>query len=337
MAGVPGLDGSSSATENRRLPTVSVGTFRSLAVVSLAFSVLIVLSGAAVRLSGSGLGCPDWPSCYKTQFTPQLSYHPVIEFGNRMVTVVIVIVFAATLVAAYRRRPQRRDLIWLSWGLVAGVLAQAAVGAVVIYTKLNPYVVMGHFLASMLLIVDALVLVHRSTRRYGPGTGALVVPRPVLLLGRGLLALLGLVLAAGTATTGAGPHAGGNQGQLVAKRIPIALRDMAELHSTLAMLLIGVTISLAVLLHALDVPERVRRGARVLTLVLVAQAAVGYAQYFSHLPALLVELHVLGATSILIGSVQLYLAFARHPAEVTAPQAATTDQEAVPAGALGHP
>ena len=122
------------------------------------------------------------------------------------------------------------------------------------------------------------------------------MPRPLIRLFYGALAILALVIAAGTATTGAGPHAGDASGQQVAKRIPIALRDMAELHSSLALLLVGVTIGLVVALHMVDVPERVRRSARILLVVLVAQAAVGYTQYFTHLPALLVEVHILGAT-----------------------------------------
>ena len=167
---------------------------------------------------------------------------------------------------------------------MAGVLAQAVLGGIVVYTKLNPYLVMVHFYATMLLLVVAVVLVHRSSREYTPGSARLLVPRPLIRLYYGLLVLLALVIGAGTATTGAGPHAGDSTGQQVAKRIPIALRDMAELHSSLALLLIGVTIGLVVALHMGDVPERVRRSARILMAVMVAQAAVGYAQYFTHLP-----------------------------------------------------
>ena len=143
---------------------------------------------------------------------------------------------------------------------------------------------MVHFFATMLLLVDAVVLVHRSTRDYTPGSAHLLVPRPLIRLYYGLLALLALVIAAGTAVTGAGPHAGDSSGQQIAKRIPIALRDMAELHSSLALLLIGVTLGLVVALHLGDVPERVRRSGRILMAVMVAQAAVGYTQYFTHLP-----------------------------------------------------
>ncbi len=284
-------------------------------MASLVLVVLIVLSGAAVRLTGSGLGCPDWPSCYHHRLTAQLSYHPVVEFGNRLVSVVLTVLMGLTFVASLLRRPRRRDLVWLSAGLVGGVLAQAVLGGLVVYTKLNPYLVMVHFAASMLLVADAVVLLHRCDRDYSPGSGRLLVPRPLLLLGRGLVGLLALVVLAGTATTGAGPHAGGSEGQTVAKRLPIALRDMAELHSSLALLLIGLTLATAVALHALDVPERVRKAARILVVVLVAQAAVGYTQYFTHLPPLLVEVHVLGATVLVVGMVQFFLSLTHHPAE----------------------
>jgi heme a synthase len=191
-----------------------------------------------------------------------------------------------------------------------------------------------HFLATMLLLVDAVVLVHRDRLDYVPGSAHLLVPRVLIRLYYGLLALLALVLAAGTATTGAGPHAGDSSGQQIAKRIPIALRDMAELHSSLALLLVGLTLGLVVALHAVGVPERVRRAARVLMVVMVAQAAVGYSQYFTHLPALLVEVHLLGATAIVIGTVQTFLACTYHaPEVVAAPAVPPTSAAGVPIGA----
>lgn len=295
---------------------------------------LIVITGALVRLTGSGLGCPDWPSCSHTQFTAQLSFHPLVEFGNRLVTVAVTIAVGLTMVASFLRQPRRKDLIWLSAGLVGGVLAQAVLGGIVVYTKLNPYLVMVHFLASMLLIADAVVLLHRTSRQYGSDTGTTLVPRLVLLLSRGMLGLLALVLAAGTATTGTGPHAGNATGQLVAKRIPVALRDMAQLHADFALLLVGVTLSLAVALHAMDVPERVRRNARVLVGIMVAQVVVGYSQYFTHLPVALVEIHIIGATSLVIAAVLFHLNLTRHPAErpvvASAGWAGTTPASASP-------
>ena len=318
----------------RRTPTVSPSLSHRVDVLALVLTAVIVVTGAAVRLTGSGLGCSDWPECSVGHLTPALQFHGLVEFGNRLVTVVLTIAVAAAFLGSVFRSPRRRDLVWLSGGLVAGVLAQAVLGGIVVYTKLNPYLVMVHFYATMLLLVDAVVLVHRSSRQYSPGSGRLLVPRPLLRLYYGLLGLLALVIGAGTATTGAGPHAGDSSGQQVAKRIPIALRDMAELHSSLALLLIGVTIGLVVALHMGDVPERVRRSARILMTLMVAQAAVGYAQYFTHLPALLVEVHILGATALVIGAVQTFLACTYHaPEALAAPLVRDASATGVPIGA----
>jgi heme a synthase len=318
----------------RRTLTVSPSAGHRFNLAALALTALIVLTGGAVRLTGSGLGCSNWPECTAGHLTPALQFHGLVEFGNRLVTVVLVIAVAASFLAMVFRAPRRRDLMWLSGGLVAGVLAQAVLGGIVVYTKLNPYVVMVHFLATMLLLVDAVVLVHRDRLDYTPGSAHLLVPRVLIRLYYGLLALLALVLAAGTATTGAGPHAGDAAGQQVAKRIPIALRDMAELHSSLALLMVGLTLGLVVGLHAAGVPERVRRSARVLMVVMVAQAAVGYTQYFTHLPALLVEVHLLGATAIVIGTVQTFLACTYHaPEMVAAPSVPGPSAAGVPIGA----
>ena len=318
----------------RRLPTISPSLSHRLNQLALLLTALIVLTGGAVRLTGSGLGCSNWPECTAGHLAPALQFHGLVEFGNRLVTVVLTIGVAAAFLGTVFRSPRRRDLIWLSGGLVAGVLAQAVLGGILVYTKLNPYVLMVHFYATMLLLVDAVVLVHRSTREYGAGSGHLLIPRPLIRLYYGLLTLLAIVIGAGTATTAAGPHAGDSSGQQVAKRIPIALRDMAELHSSLALLLIGVTIGLVVALHVADVPERVRRAARILMMVMFAQAAVGYTQYFTHLPALLVEAHLLGVTALVIGSVQIFLACTYHAPEVVAtPSVPRTAEAGVPVGA----
>ena len=149
-----------------------------------------------------------------------------------------------------------------------------------------------------------------------------------------MLTLLAVVIAAGTATSGAGPHAGDSSGQQVAKRLPVSLRDMAELHSSLALLLVGVTVGLVVALQLIDVPERVRRAGRILLGVMVAQAAVGYTQYFTHLPALVVEVHLIGATALVIGAIGTFLACTFHGPEVlTAPAAPDPAPAAVPVAA----
>ncbi len=297
-------------------PQVSPELGHTLNVLALALVALIVVTGGAVRLTGSGLGCSDWPECSVGHLTPALQFHGLVEFGNRLVTVVLTVAVAAAFLAAVFRSPRRRDLVWLSGGLVAGVLAQAVLGGIVVYTKLNPYVVMVHFVATILLVADAVVLVHRDRLDYSPGSARLLVPRPVIRGFYGLLALLALVITAGTATTGAGPHAGDASGQQVARRIPVALRDMAELHSSLALLMVGLTVGLVVALHASDrVPSRVQRSARILLAVMVAQAAIGYTQYFTHLPALLVELHLAGATALAIVALQTFLVCTYHPLE----------------------
>ena len=297
---------------------MSPSSSHRLDLLALVMTALIVVTGAGVRLTGSGLGCNDWPECSVGHLTPAVQFHGLVEFGNRLITVVLTVAVVAAFVGSLLRSPRRRDLVWLSAGLVVGVLAQAVLGGIVVYTKLNPYVVMVHFVASMLLLVDAVVLVRRSTREYSPGSGRLLVPRPLIRLCYGMLGLLGVVIAAGTATTGAGPHAGDSAGQQVAKRIPVALRDMAELHSSLALLLVGVTLGFVVALHLGAVPERVRRAGRILFAVMVAQAAVGYTQYFTHLPSLLVEVHIIGATALVVGMVQTFLVCTDHPPEKVA-------------------
>jgi cytochrome c oxidase assembly protein subunit 15 len=314
--------------------TVSATLGHRLNVLALVLVTLIVVTGGAVRLTGSGLGCSDWPECSVGHLTSAVQFHGLIEFGNRLVTVVLTIAVAAAFLAAVFRRPRRRDLIWLSAGLVVGILAQAVLGGIVVYTKLNPYLVMVHFAATMVLLANAVVLVHRSTRDFGPGSARLLIPRRLLQLFYGVLILLSLVILAGTAATGAGPLGGASSGQTIAKRIPISLRDLAELHASLVMLLVGLTIGLVVGLHMADVPERVRRAGRMLLVVMVTQAAVGYTQYFTHLPAALVEVHLLGVTILVIGATQCFLACTFHaPASVPALAKSDPADAGIPIGA----
>ena len=307
----------------RAVPVVSPLLFRRLAIASLVAVCLIVLTGAAVRLTGSGLGCPDWPSCYQRRVTPQLSFHPLVEFSNRLVTVVLMVLIALTFLAAIRRRPFRRDLTWLSVGLLAGVVAQAVIGAIAVYTKLNPYVVVLHFLASM-----ALVGLWRACSSTVPTATTRPARRPPRAPGHRCSAggrssdCSPSCSSPGPSPPAPGRTPGTRSGQLVARRIPVALRDMAELHSSLALLLVGVVVGLSVALHAMAVPERVRRAARMLCGVLVLQAAVGYTQYFTHLPAALVEVHVLGATALVLGAVRFHLALTDHAAEPSGPGSA---------------
>jgi len=294
------VSASTEAAPARSRWRVSPRTFTLLAGLSAIAAALIILSGGAVRLTGSGLGCPDWPQCYAHQLTPASSIHPIVEFTNRMITGLISVVVICTVIAAYRRRGRRSDLIWLSWGLVGGLVAESLLGAIVVYTKLNPYTVMVHFLLTPLWLADALILLHRSTRRYDLPGVALVAPK-IRTGSRVLLALTVVVMAAGTAVTNAGPHAGNSSGQQVARRLPIALSTAVVPHAILATALLALVIWLVVATERAGAAPVVRTIGRRLLVVVVLQCLIGVLQYASHLPAMLVELHLLGAASVTVG------------------------------------
>ena len=271
---------------------VSPRAFLLLCRISLATIVLNVATGAAVRLSDSGLGCPDWPTCSQSRLTPPSSLHPVIEFGNRMVVLALVVSCAVTYVASFLRPPARRDLRWLSGGLVLGVLGEAVLGGIVVYTKLNAYVVMTHFMLGIALLTVVVVLCLRAD--HGPGRGTPVVNRRVLRLTRAYLVLLVAALSAGTATTGAGPHAGGKG----AKRVDIGLSDMTRIHAETVWVTILVLVVILWTLWRSDAPERIQQSGRILIGAMAAQGLIGYTQYVTHLPAVLVGVHVVGATVV---------------------------------------
>lgn len=280
-----------------------------LARVTAALVVANVATGAAVRLSGSGLGCPDWPTCAHQRITPPLSLHPLVEFGNRMVVVVLVVACAATFVAALMRRPRRRDLTWLAGGLVAGVIGEAVVGAIVVYSKLNPYVVAGHFMLGMAVLADGVVLVLRAG--HAAGRGDVAVSRRMLVLARVFFIVVVLALVAGTGVTGAGPHAGGPG----AKRIPMALVTMARIHAETVLTAGVVLLALLYLLWRENAPARVQDRGRIVLAVMAAQGIIGYTQYFTHLPAVLVGIHVVGATVVLSAVLWFHHGLADHRVE----------------------
>ncbi len=192
--------------------TLTPAQYARTAYVALAALTLIVMSGAAVRLTGSGLGCPTWPRCYGKIYPP-LETHAVIEFSNRMITVPVSIAAIAAFVLAFRRRPYRRDLMRLSALLPLGVLAQAVLGGLTVRGALDYGWVMGHFALSMLVLVAAVALAWRAT--YEPGERSLRTDRTLTLWARAAVALGALTIFAGTAATAAGPHAGGSPGQKI--------------------------------------------------------------------------------------------------------------------------
>jgi cytochrome c oxidase assembly protein subunit 15 len=286
-----------------RVPTISPRSYRRVtlfAVVALAF---IIVTGGAVRLTGSGLGCPDWPTCARNRLVAPWQYHAMVEFVNRTITGAVSVVVILAVLGSVRRRPYRRDLVWLSVGLVAGVIAQIVLGGLTVLFKLRPGFVMAHFLLSMVLLADAVVLHHRAGRAAGPTRRA--VGSDTLALGRLEVAAAGLVIFLGTIVTSSGPHGGDEH----AERLPFLLTDVARLHGIAVMLFLAVTLVTLWRLHREGAaPELLRRG-EVLLAVLVAQAALGYVQYFTGVPVLLVGFHIAGAAAVWVAVLRFHLAF----------------------------
>jgi cytochrome c oxidase assembly protein subunit 15 len=278
--------------------------------------IIIVLSGAAVRLTGSGLGCPDWPTCFHHQIAGSWRIHPLIEYANRMVTVTLVLVTAVTFVASLLRTPRRRDLTFLSGLLILGVVLDAVLGAFVVYSKLNPWLVSTHMLLSIAMVVASAILYHRSKYQYGPGTRADVRSPQFRLVARWLWLPFVVVLLTGTVTTGSGPHAGGSVGQLTARRLPFAFADATWVHSLAATIFIGVVIGIFVAVWHSSAPAPLQKGVRRLVIIAGAQGLIGATQYLTHVPAWLVEFHVAGAVSLAIGVTQFHLRQTAHDREV---------------------
>jgi cytochrome c oxidase assembly protein subunit 15 len=275
-------------------------------MVSLAVGIV---SGGAVRLTGSGLGCSDWPACTSTSVVAPLQYHAWVEFGNRLVNVLITVAIVLAVLAVLRRRPRRYDLIVLSLGLVAGILAEVVLGGETVLHKLAPPYVMAHFLLAMLLMVDAVVLYHRSrqpelTEGMPAGKVRIAPARPVVRRGhvvasRGMLALTAVVVVLGTVVTSTGPHAGAPE----VPRFGFSLHTVAQLHGTSVEALLALTVATLWSMHLSRVAPAVLRRGELLLVVLVAQAAVGYTQYLTGDPVLLVGTHIAGATAVVIAMV----------------------------------
>ncbi len=277
--------------------------------------IVIVLSGAAVRLTGSGLGCPDWPTCFQGRVTGSLSVHPFIEYANRMITVTLVILTGVTFIAAWLREPRRRDLLLLSGSLIVGVVADAILGAFVVYSKLNPWLVSLHMLLSLAMVSIGAVLYHHSKYLYGPGARSDVRDPHFQTVARLLWAPFFVLLVTGTLTTGSGPHAGSSQGQLRARRLPFAFSSATWIHSAAALLFVGLVVGLLLAIWKTGAPKPLQLGVRRLVLVSLVQAGIGVTQYLSHVPALLVWFHVGGAVSLTIGMTQFTLRQSAHDRE----------------------
>jgi cytochrome c oxidase assembly protein subunit 15 len=284
-------------TARDRLPawTANPGVLRGLALASVIANVVIVVTGGAVRLTNSGLGCPTWPRCSSGSLVPtrQSGIHGAIEFTNRTLTFVLTVVVLATLLLAWRQRTEQR----LALVAVLGIPAQAVLGGIVVLTDLNPWLVAAHFLLSAALIAVTLLLYLRLL-----GLSAVNTPAPTVMLVRGVAVVTAAVLAIGTVVTGSGPHAGDLDDNGRLHRIGLSPSGVAQLHADAVMVLIGLSVGLLVLLTALRADITVRRAAAVLIGVELAQGVIGYTQYFLHVPPLLVGLHMFGACLVWIAA-----------------------------------
>ncbi|MGO9956168.1 MAG: COX15/CtaA family protein [Solirubrobacteraceae bacterium] len=266
-------------------------TYRALFMLSL-----IVFTGAAVRLTSSGLGCPTWPKCYGRVYPP-VQTHALIEFGNRVISGLVGIGVGVTAVLAFTRRPFRRDLAWLACLLPLGVVAQAVLGGYTVREKLAPGFVMAHFGLSMLILIPAVALAWRAT--YEPGSRPRSTDRALVWTVRALGPLGALTIFAGTAATASGPHSGGGVGQHIVRltfKGADTLEWVVHQHATIAVVLGLVTIAAWLLKRRQGAILDPLEPLTVLAILLASQGLVGSVQYELGLPAEIVWVHVILAT-----------------------------------------
>ena len=290
--------------------TVPDRVIRWAALATVVMSVLVVVTGGAVRLTSSGLGCPTWPTCTGSSIatTPAMGVHGLIEFGNRMLTDVLCGVIGLAILAARCGKPWRRSITRLGWAQFWVTVSQAVLGGITVLTHLNPFVVACHFLASAVLILTALAMWQRT--REGDGAPVRTVGRPVIQLSRLTIGVTAALIVAGTLVTGTGPHSG--DGTEV-KRMPFDWEKITQFHADFAMVTIGLSLAMVFVLMAVDAPGGPRRRAREFLLVLLSQAVIGFAQYFTHLPELLVGIHLLGAALVWLAVLRLHLSLRTRP------------------------
>lgn len=304
--------------------SVTPAQFRRASYIALGALTVIVLTGAAVRLTDSGLGCENWPKCGGTPL-PALSYHALVEFGNRAVSGVVGAITVVLFAVSFFRRPFRRDLMWLSLLLPLGVVAQAVLGGFTVLNHLAPGFVMAHFGLSLLVIVAAFSLAWRST--YEPGSRPRSNDRAGVWSVRALVPLGALAIFAGTAATAAGPHSGGFTGQVVHRlhfKGGDTLSWTVDQHATIAALFGVAVIGVWLLQRRRGNSGRALEPLTVLGVLLAAQGLVGSVQYELHLPAEMVWVHVSLATFTWLALLWSVAAAGRLvPSEVPAAVSAT--------------
>jgi cytochrome c oxidase assembly protein subunit 15 len=314
-------------TTDRPYPTSA----RRVLLTALVAQCGIVVTGALVRLTGSGLGCPTWPECTTGSLVPVAhqaqGWHKYIEFGNRLLTFVLTFACIASLVVALRP-PRRRSVVAFSILGLAGVAVQAILGGITVLAGLHPLTVAAHFLVSGVLIYFAYAAYARALRPAEPLAGPRAPVRRELVAARVLARLLVAaalaILTLGTIVTGSGPHSGDAKTTV---RFDLEPRVISWLHADVAIFFLGLLVATVVVLRAAQGPARAQQRAGVLLLLALGQGLIGYVQYFTGLPELLVALHVLGAILVWVGALQLHeaLVVAESTADSTTAAAVRSD------------
>ncbi|WP_239437376.1 COX15/CtaA family protein [Arthrobacter alpinus] len=279
-----------------KLPTTITPAIRRLAIGTLIGQGVLIVSGGVVRVTGSGLGCPTWPKCTDESLTntAEMGIHGFIEFANRTLTFALAAVALALLVLLWNMRKERKDLFWLAFGLLASIPAQAVIGGITVLSGLNPYVVSLHFLVSAALVVVSMLLVNRVYGRTG-ATSPREAPRPRPLIRKltvvaALASYLAVVL--GTLVTGSGPHSGDS----TSPRMELDGYLTTRIHVAPVYVLVITALLLLILLWRNGKGDLLRHAAMLLFATVIFQGFIGYWQYFTGIPALLVGVHMLGAS-----------------------------------------
>ena len=302
-----------STSPPSRLTAAQSRWVRPVLVANLVGEIAIVATGGIVRLTGSGLGCSTWPECQPGSFTPvrtpESSFHGLVEFGNRTLTGVVGLLALASLVAVLLNWPGRRRLIFVAVGVLAGIPAQAVLGGITVLTGLNPWTVMGHFLLSMVLVSLSTALV-RGAQDDESGPGELVVHPLARKLAIGTAAVGGIVLVLGTIVTGSGPHSGDATRPA---RTSFDPRFVSWMHADTVMLFCGLVIATLVAVRITATTAEARRAWDVVLVVTLIQGLIGYVQYFTKLPELLVLMHMIGASLLVAALTWGVLSTRRNP------------------------
>jgi cytochrome c oxidase assembly protein subunit 15 len=272
--------------------TISARRYRLVTIAALAMLSMIIVTGAGVRLTESGLGCEDWPNCSEGELIQFGSPNQSIEQINRLITGLVSLSVIAAVLGSLRRRPYRRDLVWWSVSLVAGVLAQIVLGGITVLVDLHPAAVAAHFILSQVLVACSVTLLWRAGQEEGPRE--VRVDRTDLTLSRWAMVGVTVLMFTGPVVTGSGPHAGDAR----AERFGFFIPDVVRVHSINMWIFLAVVVVLLFRLARGGAPADIQRRGRRLLAMIVVQGAIGYTQYELGIPEWLVAVHIAGATAV---------------------------------------